>query len=164
MNPKRLEKLVADVFRANYHHAEAIHVGKPFDQGVDVIFIESNGTRWLVQVKRREQPARPEGFATLQSILGAMALDGSRHGIVVSTADSFSYYAHRARRHAEQQGFVVQFIDKGVLNRMVTPLLPQTPWREIFSRPELSQVAEDVQQHFWRPGDDDQLVFESLLA
>ena len=162
LNPKRLEKLVSDVFKANYDDAEAIHVGKPFDRGIDVVFIESSGIRWLIQVKRRERPVPSEGFATLQSILGALALDGARHGIVVSTADSFSFQARRGQQLARQQGFVVEFVDKALLNRMVAPLLPQTPWKEIFRCSELSRVARDVQRHFWGPECDGQMAFRFL--
>ena len=157
MRPKDLELLVADIFRANYHDGEVFHVGKPQDRGVDVVFIEANNTKWLVQVKRRENPRRAESFGTLQSILGAMALDGSRHGIVVSTADSFSYYAKRAAEDALQQGFKVKLVDKGKLNRMVTPLLPVAPWEEIFKVPDLNFVAKDVQRHFWGPACDRQV-------
>jgi hypothetical protein len=157
MKPAQLEKLVADIFKANYHGAEAIHVGKPYDQGVDVIFIESNGTRWLIQVKRRERPTPSVGFSTLQSILGALALDGARNGIIVSTADAFSFYARKGRQCAEQEGFIVQFVDKGKLNRMIAPLLPHTPWNEIFGCEELSNIAKDVQRHFWGPECDGQL-------
>ena len=164
MEPGRLEILVADVFKANYHDAEAIHVGKPYDQGIDVIFIESNGTRWLVQVKRRERPTPSEGFSTLQSILGTLALDGARNGIVVSTADTFSFHARKGQQRAEQQGFVVQFMDKGILNRMIAPLLPPTPWKEIFGCQELVQVAKDVQRHFWGPECDGQLSFNGLMS
>lgn len=164
IKPRQLEKLVADVFKANYRHAEAIHVGKPYDQGVDVIFIESDGTRWLIQVKRREKPFPAEGFATLQSILGALALDGARHGILVSTADAFSFHARKGQQRAEKQGFIVQMIDKGKLNRMITPLLPETPWREIFGCPDLAHVAKDVQCHFGGPETEGQLSFNNIFV
>ena len=50
---KRFEKFVADVFRANYTNAEVVHVGKPNDGGVDVLFIDAQEEQWLIQVKRR---------------------------------------------------------------------------------------------------------------
>ncbi|HVG19010.1 MAG TPA: restriction endonuclease, partial [Blastocatellia bacterium] len=53
LSPTRMETLVTDIFRANYQHCEAIHVGAPGDRGVDVVFIDSDGIRWLIQVKRR---------------------------------------------------------------------------------------------------------------
>ena len=96
LNPKRMEKLVAEIFRANHETAEVIHVGKPCDGGVDVVFVECSGTRWLIQVKRREKPEKAEGFSTLQNILGTLVLENERHGMIVSTSDSFSYYAERA--------------------------------------------------------------------
>lgn len=161
IDPKRLEKLVAEVFRANYSDAEVFHVGQPHDRGVDVLFVDSKGERYLVQVKRRETPSRTEGFSTLQSILGAMALDGARHGIVVSTADAFSYYARKGRQDAEKQGFTVEFLDKGKLNRMIEPLLPFTPWEDIFRHPELAWVDQEVRTHFRGHNCDGQLPLMS---
>jgi hypothetical protein len=38
LSPKCMETLVADIFRANYQHSEVIHVGRPGDRGIDVIF------------------------------------------------------------------------------------------------------------------------------
>ncbi len=162
MNPVRFEKLVAAIFRANYSDAEVIHVGKPGDGGVDVIFVESNNRRWLIQVKRRERPKPSEGFSTLQSILGAMTLEGSRHGIVVTTADAFSFHARRAQEKAERLGYVIDLIDRGKLNRMIEPLLPRVPWRQIFKCPDLSWIAEDVQHHFWQPAHEDQMPLGAI--
>lgn len=157
IEPTRLERLVADIFKANYHASEVIHVGKPCDQGVDVVFIESNDRKWLIQVKRRADPKKPEGFSTLQSILGTLALKGVKHGIIVSTADVFSYYAKKAQKQAEQQGFVVRMIDKGILDRMIEPLLPQTPWQAIFQTTELAYISKDVKRRFWGPECEGQL-------
>jgi hypothetical protein len=102
--PKSLERLVADLFRANHKACEVIHIGRPGDRGIDVIFIDDNNTTWLVQVKGRSRPGRSEGFSTLQSILGTLALEGKRHGIIATTADYFSRQAHQECRRARQQG------------------------------------------------------------
>ena len=56
MRAKGLEQLVSDMFRSMYHPAEVIHVGRPDGGGVDVVYIESENKKWLVQVKRRESP------------------------------------------------------------------------------------------------------------
>jgi hypothetical protein len=106
-----METLVADIFRANYQHSEVMHVGRPGDRGIDVIFIDSACTKWLIQVKRRARVRTSEGFATLQSLLGTMALEGERHGMIVSTAHSFSYQARQAQRRARQQGYVIELYD-----------------------------------------------------
>ncbi|WP_159078674.1 restriction endonuclease, partial [Klebsiella aerogenes] len=63
-----METLVTDIFKANYRHCEVKHVGGPGDLGIDVLFIDDNDTKRLIQVKRREHPKRAEGFSTLQSI------------------------------------------------------------------------------------------------
>lgn len=127
MSPRGMERFVAEVFRANYADAEVIHVGGPHDLGVDVLFVDSEGTRRLIQVKRRSSPLATEGFSTVQSLLGALLIGGSLHGIVVSTAHHFS---HQARQHASQiaaRGYTVELNDRGVLDRMLSPLVPKSP-------------------------------------
>jgi HJR/Mrr/RecB family endonuclease len=150
INPKLFEKFVADVFRANHKEAEVVHVGKPCDKGIDVIYIDDNSTEWLIQVKRREHSNRAEGFSTLQSILGTLALEGKRHGIIVTTADYFSYHAKKATKQAEKQGYTVELIDKGKLNRMISPLLPQTPWSSLFEHPLFNDVDDDIREYFYQ--------------
>ena len=130
MNPYRLERLVADVFRANYLDAEVIHVGKPDDGGVDVLFIDAGGLRWLIQVKRRENPNMGEPVGTIRNLLGTMSLEESMYGIVVSTADHFTYQAHRDVNRADKQGKIIKLIDRGKLDRMLDPIMPDRPWIE----------------------------------
>lgn len=96
IEPRRLEELVADIFRANYSECEVIHVGQPGDGGVDVVFIDSANQQWLIQVKRRESPFAAEGIGTVRNLLGAMMLNGALKGIVVSTADHFTFRAYEA--------------------------------------------------------------------
>lgn len=119
ISPSRMETLVADIFKANYRHCEVKHVGGPGDLGIDVLFIDDNAQKRLIQVKRRENAKKAEGFSTLQSILGTLALKGERHGIIVSTADAFSFQAKREAKNAAKQGYFVELIDKGILDRMV---------------------------------------------
>lgn len=128
INPTKLEKLIADIFRANYQESEVIHVGKPNDGGVDVVFIDSGNKRWMIQVKRREFPDKAEGVSTLRNLLGALLLKNSKYGIVVSTADHFSFWAHEASRQALSQGYTVELIDKGKLKRLIEPLVPNGQW------------------------------------
>lgn len=129
-DPRRFEKLVADIFRANYQHAEVIHVGKPDDGGVDIILVESQDEQWLVQVKRREKQNSSEGVSTIRNLLGTMVLEGKTRGIVVSTADHFTLRAQQATQKLKKQGFHIELIDRGILNRMIEPVLPDRPWIE----------------------------------
>ncbi|MBD2580163.1 restriction endonuclease [Oscillatoria sp. FACHB-1406] len=129
MNPYRLETLVADIFKANHSHAEVIHVGKPHDGGVDVFFVDADQKQWLIQVKRREKANSTEPVETIRNLLGTMLLEGACHGIVVSTADRFSYQAYQAVNRAEEVGMTVKLIDRGILNRMLEAVLPNVfPW------------------------------------
>jgi restriction endonuclease Mrr len=134
MEPSPLERLVAEVYRRNYAPCEAIHVGRPGDGGVDVLLIDSGAEKWLVQVKRRETDEASEGVATIRNLLGAMILEGMFRGIVVSTADHFTFQACRARERAARVGFYLELVDRGKLNRMLDPLLPDRPWLQFLSK------------------------------
>lgn len=129
-NPQKFEKLVTDIFKANYKNAEVIHVGKPDDGGVDIFFIDSDDQQWLVQVKRREKLESSEGVTTIRNLLGAMILEGKTQGVLVSTADHFTLRAKQAVNKAKGIGFYIELIDKGALNRMIEPILPDRPWFE----------------------------------
>ncbi|MCG3146082.1 MAG: hypothetical protein HONDAALG_03914 [Gammaproteobacteria bacterium] len=131
IDPRRLEKLVADIFKTNYGDSEVVHVGKPDDGGIDVLFIDSAKQKWLIQVKRREKPSSAEGISTVRNLLGTMLLENSSYGIVVSTADHFTYRAYEAIGRASECGMIIKLIDRGKLNRMLDPLLPDRPWMRI---------------------------------
>jgi hypothetical protein len=147
VSPKGLEQLVAEIFRANHREAEVIWVGKPGDRGTDVIFVDDNSRRWLIQVKRRSKPGKKEGFSTLQAVLGTLALEGERHGMVVTTADAFSAAARAEAQRARRRGFVVELIDKGALDRMLGPLLPTDHWLAALELDVFDSVDADVRAY-----------------
>ena len=138
IKPSVLERLVADIFRANYWNSEVMHVGKPNDGGVDVLFVDSGKKKWLIQVKGRESPNVSEGVSTLRNLLGVLLLEGTKYGIVVSTADHFSYWAFKTREHALTKGYTIELIDRGKLKRLIGPLLPNRQWARLIEmkRPE----------------------------
>lgn len=130
ITPTQLEKLVADIFRANYSESNVIHVGRPDDGGVDVIFIENEDKQWLIQVKRREKPEASESVSTIRNLLGTMLLEGSSYGIVVSTADHFTYRSFQAVGRARECGMTIRLIDRKAIDQMLDPVLPTNPWLE----------------------------------
>lgn len=142
LDPYELEKFVASVFKANYSDCEVFHVGRPDDGGVDVVFVDSGEIRWLIQVKRRERADASEGVSTIRNLLGTMILEDSSNGIVVSTADHFTYRAYQAAGRANEKGLQIKLMDKGKLIRMVGPLLPDRPWLNFVKLyyPDLSEV------------------------
>ena len=146
-NPGRFEKFVADVFRANYTNAEVLHVGKPGDGGIDVLLIEAGSDQWLVQVKRRGYQKSSEGVSTIRDILGAMVVEGVHKGIVVSTVERFSSKAQRDAVKAKTGpfGMTVEFVDKGIFNKMLDPILPDRPWLDPINQfdPELARHLAD---------------------
>jgi hypothetical protein len=127
LTPVAMEKVVADIFRANFQSADVLHVGKPGDRGIDVLFVDSYSHRWLIQVKRRLSPCA-EPFETVQRLLGTLLLGQSRFGIVASNADHFSFAAERAVKDAHDLGYTVQLLDRGKLTRMLDASLPSRPW------------------------------------
>lgn len=149
IDPISLEKFVTDVFKANYKHGEVIHVGKPFDQGVDVLYIESDGKEWLIQVKRRSKENSSEGFSTIQSLAGTLLIKNKLNRIVVSTADRFTTMAYKTVNRLQEKQYIIKLIDKGKLNRMLSPLLPTTPWKELIIEDTISFNKSDmIKQRF----------------
>ena len=134
LDPKQMELLVAEVFRANYRPSEVLHVGRPDDGGVDVIFVDSDRGKWLVQVKSHAYSSASEGVGTIRNLLGAILLEGALRGVVVPNADHFTYRACEAAGRAQEKGYTIRLIDKGKLNRMLDPLLPCGCWRQFVRR------------------------------
>jgi hypothetical protein len=145
ITPTSLEKLTADILRHNYYPSEAIHVGRPGDGGVDVLYIDSGQRQWLVQVKRREKPGCSESVETIRSLLGAMFLNDSSCGMVVSTADHFTFKAYEAVNRAREKGMRIELIDRGKLNRMLGAVLPDRPWLKVLREryPEVADYFEE---------------------
>jgi len=152
IKPSSLERLVADIFRANYQNCEVIHVGQPNDGGIDVLFVDSGKKKWLIQVKRRGSPHTTEGVSTLRNLLGVLLLRRTKYGIVVSTADHFSYWAFKAKEKARLLGYTIELIDKGKLKRLIEPLLPNRQWARLIKKrrpewlPVLSEKMPDKRQ------------------
>ena len=128
INSQCFEKLVADVFRANHKNAEVIHVGRPHDGGKDIVFVDDGNEQWLISVKRRQSPDKSEGIDTIRNLIGVLVLNGVKNGMVVSSADHFTYQAKKAVGVVENEGFKLRLIDRGLLDRMLGRLLPHWPW------------------------------------
>lgn len=155
-NPTKFEKLVADIFRANFTDSEVFHVGKPDDGGVDIVMVDSQTKQWLIQVKRRARRNTSEGVATVRNMLGAMIVEGIPRSIIVSNANQFSLRAQQAATRAEEVGLTVRLVDKGILNRMVDAVLPDRPWLSPIRSldPDLAErlaqeIPSDQQKRLW---------------
>jgi hypothetical protein len=149
MHPTSLEKLVSDILRSIYHPAEVIHVGRPDDGGVDVVYAESKDKKWLIQVKRREKSMGGEPVNTVRNLLGTLLLNNSSYGMIFSTADHFTYRAYDAVQRARERGFYIELVDKGKLNRMLDAVLPHNPWLEVLRQeyPSLAQSFDEAITH-----------------
>jgi len=135
VEPSSFEEFVGDVLRANYTDCEVMHVGRSHDRGVDLIFVDAGKKQYLVQVKCHRKRDKSEGAPTVRSLLGALVQAGKLEGILVSNAKRFTSEAKiavsDAWRHA---GMTVELYDRGKLNRMLDPLMPDQPWRSYMSR------------------------------
>jgi hypothetical protein len=149
IDPRRLEQLVTDIFRANYDNCEVEHVGRPGDGGVDVVFVDSEKSKWLIQVKRRSSHGRPEGPEALRNLLGTCVVKGESKAIVVTTADYYSNQAQRECKEANDRGqHTIKLIDKTILDRMLGPMLPKHPWTEFFRQAPLKEIDDRVRSYF----------------
>lgn len=103
-NPRRLEELVGKAF-SEAMDCEAIHIGGPNDDGIDLILV--NGERqYVVQVKRRSAPDAVESVQGIREFVGAMVLQGFVRGLFVTTAPIFSPRARHTARLAEDRKLV----------------------------------------------------------
>src|SRR5712692_7543441 len=143
LEPRAMERLVAGIFRANFRNVDVVHVGRPGDQGIDVLFVDAQSCRWLIQVKRRQSADHVEPFETVQRLLGTLLLNQSLHGIVASNANHFSFAAERCVKEVTNLGYTVQLLDRGKLTRMLGPLLPSRPWE-----PFLSVLSRQLPEEF----------------
>jgi len=153
IHPTAFEKLVAECFRANWKPVEVVHVGKTNDGGIDLILVKGEGTKWLVQCKRRSKTQSTESVSTVREMLGTLLAEGNLRGIVVSSADHFSYEAQKLKgnKNLSEKGSKIDLIDYGVLREMLiggtfgpkidTDLQTTTeefvldgPWSSIFAR------------------------------
>ncbi|GAA2576845.1 hypothetical protein GCM10010411_06710 [Actinomadura fulvescens] len=136
VEPRYLEKLVARVFAASGEYCEVVHVGRPDDGGVDVVLVEGEDTKILVQVKRREHPESVESVSTIRNLLGTLVLESSNRGIVVSTADHFSYRARQAIGRAAKSGFIVRLVDRRAFDLLLAGNIPKAPWSAVLAKME----------------------------
>jgi hypothetical protein len=142
--PTGLERFVAAIFRANYGPCEARHVGGTGDGGVDVLLLTAAGVRTPIQVKRRASAAVHEPVSTIREFLGTLMLQRARNGVVVSTATAFTRPAWNAVHEGRKLGYVVELVDRGALDDLLGPLIPNRPWSDLLSHPELEVAVREV--------------------
>ena len=130
LDPRNFELFIGDVLKANYVQCEVIHLGGTCDRGRDYYLIDAEKKQqYVVQVKCHEKDG-PEGAPTIRSLLGAIVQDGRLNGIMISNAQRFTPEAHISVREAWlKSGIYVDLVDRGKLNRMLAPLMPEQPWR-----------------------------------
>ncbi|MEV0769967.1 restriction endonuclease [Nocardia salmonicida] len=134
VSPTYLERLVAKVFQESDDYVDVRHIGGPDDGGVDVLLVESQTRQWLVQVKRRESPTSSESVSTIRNLLGAMVLKKSALGVVVSTADHFTYRAREAVANAASVGYTITLHDRAGLDALLARSIPYRPWTNVLSQ------------------------------
>lgn len=164
VTPTALERFVAAVFRANYGPCEVRHVGGSGDGGVDVLLLTGSSLRVPIQVKRRGSSTAHEPVSTIREFLGAMLLQGARIGIVVSTATGFTQPARDAVEESRRWGYIIQLVDRGALDDMLGPLVPNRPWAELLAHPELEVAVREVLPRIEEALQPDQLLFQVWAA
>jgi len=134
ITPRALETLVAAVFGDAWGPVEVKHVGQPADGGVDVVMVQQSGATILVQVKRRARPGSSESVRTVRELLGALLEHGAMRGIVVTTADHFSYHAQRlaSAPRLRELGYEIDLTDIGILRQLLRENPSHEPWQRYF--------------------------------
>ncbi len=107
IHPTKMEELVKHVFES-FYNCEVYHCGKSHDGGIDLILINSDNPT-LIQVKKRENPKSAESISTIRDFLGAILLNKAQKGIIVSTADHYTYESIKAFKKIINENILAQF-------------------------------------------------------
>jgi len=107
IHPTKLEEIVQHVF-SSYYNCEVIHCGKSHDGGIDLMLINSEKPT-LIQVKRRTKPDHIESVSTVRDLLGAMFINDTQKGMIVSTANRFSRPSNKIANFLIERGKVEVF-------------------------------------------------------
>ena len=144
IRPAVLEHFVGEVFRRNYGPCEVTHVGRSGDNGKDLVFVRSDGERWLIQVKGHRDASAVEPVGTVRSLVGTLVYEGEIRGIVVTTADAYSAPAYEAVHRYHERGYRIRLFDRELLRELIGPLVPQRPWETLFDRPAFRSLRDEV--------------------
>ena len=127
IHPRTLERLVGSVF-SDALDCEAVHVGGPGDNGIDLILLDAEEPI-AIQVKRRGDPSKSEGVAVVRDFLGALLLEGRARGMVVTTAHQYSAAARSAADKARELGLVsgIELVNADALWSICKLHAPATP-------------------------------------
>ena len=99
LDAHKMEDLVRSVFSDFYPGCSVKTFGKTRDGGKDGLIVASDGDRWLLQVKRRENKDATEGVTALRELMGVAILEDDLKGCVfVTTAD---HYSRDAKSYAQ---------------------------------------------------------------
>jgi restriction endonuclease Mrr len=111
---------------------EAIHIGGPNDDGIDLILIDGE-RQYVVQVKRRAAADAVESVQGIREFVGAMLLQGFVRGLFVTTAPRFSLRARRTAQLAEDRKLVesIELVDSARLIDVckLTAVGERQPWK-----------------------------------
>lgn len=163
--PQTLERLVAEILRSSIAGATVEHVGRPDDGGVDVVLVTAAGRQWLVQVKRRSREGKSEGPEVLRSLLGVVTVKNAAGGIVVSTADHFTYRAYEFAGQAAKVGKQILLADKRLLSRLIDPLIPRVGWLHLLRQQAGTALPDLVDQiEAWYSSLSQPTLFSSVAA
>jgi restriction system protein len=103
----KMELLVKDIL-SDFFQSEVRHVGKTGDGGVDLLLINKDEPT-LIQVKRRTKKESVETISTVRDLLGAMFINNSKKGMIVSTADHFTKIAIKTGEEEVKKGKLTSF-------------------------------------------------------
>jgi hypothetical protein len=125
IHPAGFEKLIAECLRCEFGPCEVHHVGAAGgsgDRGIDIYMVKDD-TTWLVQVKRRLND-KPESVDTIRLLNGVLLRDGHHHGMVITSAKSFSRNASAETEISTSGPYVVRLVDRGGVIDMLKKVPP----------------------------------------
>lgn len=101
ISPRQFEEIVASLF-ANTFDCKVELTKQSRDDGRDLICFDSNGGKFIVEVKRYAK-SRSIGVGIVRNLLGAMVLDDVHRGFIVTTS-TFSRDAEKLQKKLAAKG------------------------------------------------------------
>lgn len=133
------EKLIAECLKYEYRPCEVHHVGArggKGDEGIDIYLIKDD-IEWLIQVKRRIKECS-EPVDTIRLLNGVLLRKGKQHGMVITSANSFTRNAKAETAIQTPGAYCVELIDRGDILKMLSKAHEgKEPWQRALDDPDV---------------------------
>lgn len=140
ISPRKMEIFVQSVLK-DFFDCEVMHCGRRGDEGVDLLFVNSNKPT-AVQVKRRSHPSTIEPVSEIREFLGALSIyeKNIQNAMYVTSAKRFTRGSVNAAKKSEEYGIIDKFelvdFDRVISILNLVRKGHGEPWRRFLKYPD----------------------------